>query len=89
VHFFTEMWGTPDSPHYEQRLASVGIACSGVELRIASIGNADLASGPEGEVEVRGDVVMLGYWNSPQATAAALQDGWLRTGDIGRVDENG
>jgi acyl-CoA synthetase (AMP-forming)/AMP-acid ligase II len=83
------MWGIPDSPQYEQRLASVGIARSGVELRIASIGDADPASGPEGEVEVRGDVVMLGYWNNPQATAAALQDGWLRTGDIGRIDEHG
>jgi long-chain acyl-CoA synthetase len=42
-----------------------------------------------GEIIVRGPQLMLGYWNAPEATAAALRHGWLYTGDIGRIDEQG
>jgi long-chain acyl-CoA synthetase len=57
----------------------IGPALDGVRLRIAD----------DGEVLVSGDNVMKGYWNDPQATAQALRDGWLRTGDVGELDADG
>ena len=48
-----------------------------------------MPTGEPGEVICRGDVVMAGYWNNPDATAASLRDGWLWTGDIGAFDEDG
>jgi HIP---CoA ligase len=70
---------------------SVGRAVTGYELRIARPGdNEALPPGAEGEVLLRGENVMLGYLDDPEATAEAIDaDGWLHTGDIGRVDENG
>ena len=47
------------------------------------------AIGEIGEIVCRGDVVMSGYWNNPEATAATLQDGWLHTGDMGSFDDAG
>lgn len=73
----------------EQRLASVGIARSGVAVRVVDEQDQDLPAGQAGEVVVRGDVVMAGYWNNPQASAAALKCGWLHTGDVGFLDEQG
>jgi long-chain acyl-CoA synthetase len=58
---------------------SCGRPFTGVEVR----------TGPDGQILVRGDVVMSGYWNDPGATAATLTDGWLATGDIGHFDERG
>ncbi|HWD58627.1 MAG TPA: long-chain fatty acid--CoA ligase [Stellaceae bacterium] len=58
------------------RIDSVGPALKGVEIRIAE----------DGEILVRGDNVMRGYWNDPEATARTIVDGWLRTGDIGFLD---
>ncbi|MCX6395996.1 MAG: FadD3 family acyl-CoA ligase [Propionibacteriales bacterium] len=68
-----------------------GRAIPGVEVRIAAVGGNDpLPAGAEGELLVRGDVVMLGYLDDPAATAEAIDaDGWLHTGDIGKVDEAG
>jgi long-chain acyl-CoA synthetase len=61
------------------------------ELRVVDIetGEIDLPSGETGEIVVRGPQVMKGYWNAPEETARALRNGWLYTGDIGRVDEDG
>jgi len=61
------------------RIETVGRPLEGVALRIAD----------DGEVLVRGDLVMLGYWNQAAATAEALRDGWLHTGDIGALDADG
>jgi long-chain acyl-CoA synthetase len=58
------------------RIDTVGTPLTGVELRIAD----------DGEIMVRGGLVMDGYWNRPEDTAAAIQDGWLHTGDIGEID---
>ena len=61
----------------------------GVSLRIVDGGGRVLAAGQEGEIQVRGPMVMKGYLGDPAATAAALADGWLRTGDLGRLDGDG
>lgn len=61
------------------RIETVGRKLTGVELRIAE----------DGEILVRGDLVMLGYWGRPEETAAAIRGGWLHTGDIGELDGDG
>jgi len=70
-------------------LGSVGSARSGVEVRVVDPRGAALPAGEVGEVACRGDVVMKGYWNNPGATADALRDGWLWTGDVGSLDPRG
>ena len=76
-------------PRYEERLASVGHAFSGVEVRVADAEDRPLPAGEIGEILVRGDVVMAGYWNNPAASAETLRNGWLHTGDVGSMDEDG
>lgn len=76
-------------PRYRNRLSSVGQAQSGIEIRIVEPSGKDVRTGETGEILVRGDAVMLGYWNNPEATASTLSDGWLHTGDVGHLDEDG
>ncbi len=78
-----------DHPRYEARLASVGRAQTVVEVRVADAADRTLPPGELGEVLVRGDSVMLGYWGDAEATRAALKGGWLHTGDLGVLDEDG
>ena len=73
----------------DSRLGTVGRAHSVVEVRIADDNGEPLPTGANGEIEVRGLTVMAGYWRDPEATAKSLRDGWLRTGDIGRLDADG
>lgn len=68
---------------------SVGRALDGVELRIRGEDGRWAGPGESGEVCARGPNIMLGYWNNPEATAAALRDGWLHTGDLGHLDADG
>lgn len=69
---------------------SVGRPVPGVELRLVDSAGDDVPVGDEGEVWARGANIFSGYWNDPEATAAALtEDGWLRTGDIAVVDDDG
>lgn len=72
-----------------ERLASVGYAQSAVQVRVCDPDGAPVPAGATGEIEVRGATVTAGYWNDPVATAAALRDGWLRTGDLGRLAPDG
>ncbi len=74
----------------ESRLASVGSAQSGIEVRVAAgPDDASLPTGEIGEVLVRGATVMRGYWRNPEATGRALANGWLHTGDLGSLDADG
>ncbi len=76
-------------PRWLERIASVGVAQSQVEVRVAGADGAMLPNGGAGEILVRGDPVMAGYWNNPDATAKTLRNGWLWTGDIGSLDDDG
>lgn len=76
-------------PRWRDRLRSVGSAQSMVELSIRDPEGREVAAGVSGEICVRGDVVMAGYWNDAAATAKAIQNGWLATGDVGCLDEQG
>ncbi|MGY1529482.1 class I adenylate-forming enzyme family protein [Luteimonas sp. A649] len=73
----------------DDKLGSVGTPIAGVEIRVRREDGSDAASGEGGEVWARGDNVMTGYWNAPEASAAVLVDGWLRTGDLGHLDAEG
>ncbi|MDB5451977.1 MAG: AMP-dependent synthetase [Caulobacteraceae bacterium] len=76
-------------PRWRERLASVGLAHSCVEVRIVDDDGRALPPGEAGEVAVKGSSVMLGYWQNPDATAHAIRGGWLHTGDVGVLDEDG
>ena len=70
-------------------LESCGKACIGYEVMIADDEDNELEPGAVGEVLIRGDSVMSGYWNRPDATERTLRGGWLHSGDMGRRDEDG
>ena len=78
-----------DHPRWRDRLQSVGLPRTDVEVAVVDPDDRRLPVGEAGEVVVRGDVVMAGYWNQPDATAEALRGGWLHTGDIGSFDAEG
>ena len=76
-------------PRWRDRLGSVGRAQAAVEVAIGDGAGAFLPPGAAGEIMVRGRTVMPGYWENPEATAKTLRDGWLMTGDVGRLDADG
>lgn len=71
------------------RISSGGRASLCSQIRIVDEDGQDLPSGQTGEIIVRGPHVMLGYWNRPEETAAAIRDGWMHTGDCGFLDDEG
>ena len=78
-----------DHPRWRERMQSVGFPRTDVEVRVFDDDDRELPAGEVGEVVVRGDVVMAGYWNQPEATAETLRGGWLHTGDLGSIDADG
>ena len=76
-------------PRYADRIASVGVAHSGIQLRVCDENGREVSTGEPGEICVKGDTVMRGYWNNPLATSETLRDGWLWTGDLGSLDVDG
>ncbi|MGV6871939.1 AMP-binding protein [Pseudochelatococcus sp. B33] len=99
---FTQIYGLGESPMTitglrradfveadDEILASVGWPRMGAEVRIIDEAGAELPPGEIGEIVVRGDMVMQGYWNDPEATCRTLVDGWLRTGDMGSFSDRG
>jgi long-chain acyl-CoA synthetase len=78
-----------DHPRWLDRLGSVGVANSAVEVRVADEDDRALPTGQVGEIQVRGDTVMAGYWRNDRASAETLRGGWLHTGDLGVFDDDG
>lgn len=72
-----------------RKIGSIGIALPGIEIRIVDEAMNDVPRGEVGEVAVRGNNIMSGYYNLPQETESVLVDGWLLTGDLGRMDGDG
>jgi long-chain acyl-CoA synthetase len=76
-------------PNRERKPGSIGTPIVGVEFRLIDDEGRDVAPGEPGEIAIRGDNVMKGYWHKPDETAAAFVDGWFKTGDVARVDDDG
>ena len=78
-----------DAEHALKKIGSTGKAFFHTDIRVVNEAGQDCSAGEPGEVFVRGPHVMLGYWNRPEATAETIVDGWLRTGDVAVMDEDG
>jgi acyl-CoA synthetase (AMP-forming)/AMP-acid ligase II len=78
-----------DDPLAEKRLASAGRVREDITVAILDENDRELADDEVGEIAIRGEVVMKGYWNKPEATAEAFKNGWYHTGDLGKRDANG
>jgi long-chain acyl-CoA synthetase len=76
----------PDRP---RKAGSIGTPIEGVQMRVVDESGVEVAQGEVGEIAIRGHNVMKGYWRRPADTAAAIPDGWFRSGDLGRMDEDG
>jgi long-chain acyl-CoA synthetase len=76
------------NPLHEQRTLSVGQALPSYEVKVVDSEMIEIPRGQVGEIIVKGDCVMLGYLNKPEATADTIVNGWLRTGDLGKMDED-
>lgn len=101
---FVQVYGSCEAPHpvmvlrkedhlvppgREGRLASVGREVATVEVRVAGKDGEEMPIGERGEMWIRGDNLMRGYWNNESATAEVVRDGWYRTGDVVTRDEEG
>ena len=84
-----EMHADNKHPRWMERLASVGVAQTPVNVRVVDDQLNPVPTGETGEIIVAGDAVMAGYWRNPEATQQAVVNGWLRTGDVGALDEDG
>jgi len=96
--FFTEGWGMSETvstgianPILRQKIGSIGTPQMDNEVRLVDLetGLHDVKPGDPGEILIKGPSIMQGYWNNPEETANQIRDGWLSTGDIGQMDEEG
>ncbi|UOY01378.1 long-chain-fatty-acid--CoA ligase [Blastococcus sp. PRF04-17] len=76
-------------PHAERKPGSIGTPIAGVEMRLVDDDGKDVTPGEVGEIAIRGENVMRGYWGKAEETAKSIPDGWFRTGDLARQDEDG
>src|SRR5256714_2147401 len=93
---FTRFWGQNNYPQWsgtrpvkQRRLGSAGRETTGARVRVVDEDDRDLPADEHGEIVVCGDLVMQGYWNNPEATAATVRHGWHHTGDVGFLDADG
>jgi long-chain acyl-CoA synthetase len=92
-----EGWGLTEAgannsvnpPEGMKKVGSIGLPMKGMEMRVMDNEGNPLPPRKEGEIVIRGPMLMKGYWNKPEETAEVLRDGWLHTGDVGYVDEDG
>jgi long-chain acyl-CoA synthetase len=80
------VFNPPDRP---RKPGSIGVPVRGVEIRLVGDDGAATARGEVGEIAIRGENVMKGYWNRPEATGQAIRGGWFHSGDLARVDDEG
>jgi long-chain acyl-CoA synthetase len=91
-----EGWGLTEggsnntsSAHVPKKPGSIGVPQKGMEMKVFDARGNEVPQGEEGELVLRGPMVMKGYWKQPEATAEVIRDGWLYTGDVGYVDKDG
>jgi long-chain acyl-CoA synthetase len=77
------------NPFQRPKRAAIGVPIPGTDVRFVDADNHDVAFGEVGELWVKGPQVMQGYWQRPDETARVLRDGWLATGDIAKMDDEG
>jgi len=96
--FFSEGWGMSETasmgisnPALAYKAGAIGVPCIDNDVRLVDLvdGTTDVKQGDPGEILIKGPTVMKGYWNNPEETNIQLKDGWLRTGDVGQMDEDG
>jgi long-chain acyl-CoA synthetase len=76
-------------PDAERKPGSIGTPVAGMEMRLVDDKGQDVSGDDVGEIAIRGEGLMKGYWGRPEATADSIPDGWFRTGDLARRDEDG
>jgi len=76
-------------PDRERKPGTIGLPIPGCEMRCVDLEGNEVPVGEVGEIAIRGDNVMKGYWNKPEATAEAIPDGWFRSGDLATMDDEG
>lgn len=96
--FFSEGWGMSETtslgisnPGLKHKAGAIGVPIMDNDVRLVSVENGvdEVKRGEPGEILIKGPTVMRGYWNNPEETAHQLTDGWLHTGDVGQMDEDG
>ena len=78
-----------NQPHLERKPGSIGVPVRGVEMRVFDDDGAEVETGEVGEIVIRGENVMKGYWAREDATKEAIKDGWFHSGDMAKQDEDG